>query len=105
MISYPLPANFDGAAFAKRYNLRSQPGASDFYISGGRIYVPDTLPVPPIFDIANSNFGRDAEIAQNIIQALALATHQRFKASVPADTMTLAQWKATLLQAYDTVKV
>lgn len=46
---------------------------------------------------------RDREIAAKVIQALALATHQRFKAQIPADPTTLAQWKASIVSAYDSL--
>ena len=37
------------------------------------------------------------------LKALALATHQRFKASVPGDTITPAQWQQMLKAAYDSL--
>lgn len=45
IIKLPAGANaFDGAKFAKRYSLDSLKG--DFYVEGGTLYYPDSLPDP-----------------------------------------------------------
>ena len=48
MKAYLMPAEFDGGKFAARYGLDSM---KDFWIIGGLLYVPETLPDdPPIFE-------------------------------------------------------
>ena len=49
MKTYPMPVNFSGAKFAKRYGLDSL--KMDFWADEHFLYVPDTLPDdPPIFE-------------------------------------------------------
>lgn len=44
---------------------------------------------------------RDKALAVKALKALAIATHKRFKAVVPTDTTTAAQWEASLRAEYD----
>lgn len=51
MSSWPLIANFDGGKFAARYGLSDFP--PDFWASGNRLYVKDSITLPdnpPIFE-------------------------------------------------------
>lgn len=49
MTEYPLPANFDGGKFAKRYGLDTL--KQEFWSDGTFLYVPSNLPDnPPIFE-------------------------------------------------------
>lgn len=43
------------------------------------------------------------ELDEKRLQAVAVAVHQRFKASVPGDTVTLAQWRAMIRAAWDSL--
>jgi hypothetical protein len=59
------------------------------------------------FDLADSSVvAREADAAakdldDRKLQALAVAVHKRFKQFVPADTMTVSQWKKSLRDEFD----
>ena len=44
---------------------------------------------------------RDQELARKAIVVLAVAIHKRFKAVVPTDTTTAAQWEAAVRAEWD----
>ena len=53
------------------------------------------------YDAAKRAERRDRDLEMKALKALAVATHKRFKAKVPTDTTTAAQWEAAIRVEYD----
>ena len=67
-------------------------------------------PLPSAADIATAESEyaavatgeqRDRELAVKALKAVAIATHKRFKAQIPTDTTTAAQWETAIQAEYD----
>lgn len=44
---------------------------------------------------------RDKAFAENVVRALATAIHKRFKAQIPTDPTTAAQWETAIRAEWD----
>lgn len=44
---------------------------------------------------------RDKDLSRKYLRALAIATHKRFKAKVPTDATTAAEWEAAIRAEWD----
>lgn len=53
------------------------------------------------YDASQKAAQRDKELALRALKALASAIHKRFKAVVPTDATTAAQWKAAIDAEWD----
>ena len=86
----------------RTWRIHYAANATAQHVATGEALILSFDPADPVV-VARERAEDAKELEQKRLQAVALATHQRFKASVPGDTVTLAQWRAAIRAAWDSL--
>lgn len=89
----------DGATYAKVTCATNPDPRREKW--NGSAFVSKTQSEINTYDAAQLSAVRDKDLALRALKALATAVHKRFKAQVPTDPTTAAQWKAAIDAEWD----